>query len=107
MASQARASKRNLRRALLMLEACKTHQSHLSADQDVQLCDWEHVHSFLKPFPDLLFGDFRELCLEMRGWCGKSRKCMLNFCFVRVLRFVLLFCFFGVVRVRVFHGFAR
>eukprot|EP00039_Didymoeca_costata_P020132 m.340181 g.340181 ORF g.340181 m.340181 type:complete len:354 (-) comp19169_c0_seq1:154-1215(-) len=34
-------SKRNLRRALLMLETCRVQQSHFSADQEVPLCDWE------------------------------------------------------------------
>lgn len=34
-------SSRNLRRAILMFEACRVQQPHLSADQEVQLCEWE------------------------------------------------------------------
>lgn len=34
-------SHRNLRRAILMFEACKVQQAALSADQQPQLCDWE------------------------------------------------------------------
>ena len=36
----AQASERNLRRAVLMLEACKVHQYPLSDDQPVQMPDW-------------------------------------------------------------------
>jgi len=35
------ASKRNLRRAILMLEACKVEQSPLRSDQQVRISDWE------------------------------------------------------------------
>ncbi|CAM9527852.1 unnamed protein product [Ascophyllum nodosum] len=38
----ARTSKRNLRRALLMLEACRVQQYPFTAEQDVQLTDWEN-----------------------------------------------------------------
>ena len=35
------ASERNLRRALLMLETCRVMQLPLTADQPLQLPDWE------------------------------------------------------------------
>jgi len=35
------ASQRNLRKALLALEACKAHQYPFTEDQEVQLADWE------------------------------------------------------------------
>lgn len=35
-------SNRNLRRAVLMLEACNVHQRNMKPDQPVQLCDWEY-----------------------------------------------------------------
>jgi len=34
---------RNLRRAILMLETCRVNSTHLTAEQEVQLCDWEYV----------------------------------------------------------------
>ena len=37
----ARQSGRNMRRAVLMLEACKVQQNTLTADQPVQRTDWE------------------------------------------------------------------
>ncbi|KAG5177123.1 P-loop containing nucleoside triphosphate hydrolase protein, partial [Tribonema minus] len=44
-----RASGRNLRRALLMLEACKVEQSPLLANQRVALADWEtYIESLAK-----------------------------------------------------------
>lgn len=38
----AKASRRNLRRAVLMLEACRVQQYPLTADQEVQMTDWEN-----------------------------------------------------------------
>jgi len=38
----AKQSNRNLRRAILMLEACKVQQPHMAPDQQVELCDWEY-----------------------------------------------------------------
>ncbi|CAB1114662.1 unnamed protein product [Ectocarpus sp. CCAP 1310/34] len=38
----AKASKRNLRRAVLMIEACRVQQYPFSEDQEVQMTDWEN-----------------------------------------------------------------
>ena len=44
-AKVARASERNMRRALLLLEASRVQQYPFTADQDVQLADWERYVS--------------------------------------------------------------
>ncbi|CAM9398825.1 unnamed protein product [Scytosiphon promiscuus] len=50
----AKASNRNLRRAVLMLEACRVQQYPFTEDQEVQMTDWENYITQLA----------RELCLE-------------------------------------------
>ncbi|CAN0285759.1 unnamed protein product, partial [Phaeothamnion confervicola] len=43
----AKQSGRNMRKAVLMLEACRVHQCPLTADQPVQLADWEYYIAML------------------------------------------------------------
>eukprot|EP00904_Undaria_pinnatifida_P000142 jgi/Undpi1/10128/HiC_scaffold_28.g12582.m1 len=50
----AKSSKCNLRRAVLMLEACRVQQYPFTADQEVQMTDWENYIRQLA----------REMCLE-------------------------------------------
>ena len=54
------ASERNLRRALLMLETCRVMQLPLTADQPLQLPDWE------------LYVQVTQRSLAIR--CGTQRK---------------------------------
>ena len=60
MLSLLQASERNLRRALLMLETCRVMQLPLTADQPLQLPDWE------------LYVQVTQRSLAIR--CGTQRK---------------------------------
>jgi replication factor C subunit 3/5 len=61
----AEASERNLRRALLMLEACKVHQYPLTDDQPLQQPDWQLFLSALAD--DILSEQSPRQLLKVRG----------------------------------------